>query len=117
MWCSEFRFSGVRRDHGWGVANANFRVMCSSTVGGLYESSFGSVPAYTFGATSGGLLLAPGCVWVSVTARMRVGIVRWECSGVRASRRLIWPRNIMMWFGVEMSCFGIEVLCFGVGML
>ena len=24
MWCSECRFSGVRRDHGCGVADANF---------------------------------------------------------------------------------------------
>ena len=24
MWCSECRFSGVRRDHGCGVANVNF---------------------------------------------------------------------------------------------
>ena len=40
-------------------------------------------PAYTLGATSGGLLLAPGRMWVSVTARMRVG----------ASRRLIMFRR------------------------
>ena len=24
MWCSEYRFRGVRRDHGCGVANAQF---------------------------------------------------------------------------------------------
>ena len=46
-------------------------------------------PVYTLGATSGGLLLAPGRMWISVTARVWDGVVRWECGGVGVSCRLV----------------------------
>ena len=72
------------RNSFWGNQNRVRIKACS----GL-RTPCGHAPVYTLGATSGGLLLAPGRMWVSVTARMRDRVVRWDCRGVGASCRFI----------------------------